>query len=76
MSEFNLAYIADRRKELRLTTDEMAKFLGFSNGSVYWKYEHGVYKFNADMLPSLAKALRCRVSRFYTSGLAKTEINE
>lgn len=75
MSEFNLTYIADRRKELKLTTDEMAKSLGFSNGSVYWKYEHGVYKFNADILPLLAKALRCRVSCFYTSRLAETEIN-
>lgn len=67
MSKFNLAYIANRRKELRLTSEDMAKALGFSNGSVYWKYEHGVYKLNADILPLLAKTLKCKISYFYTS---------
>lgn len=73
MNEFNLAFIASRRKELKLTSEEMAQALGFSNGSVYWKYEHGVYKFNADILPLLAKVLKCRVSRFYTLKVAETE---
>lgn len=67
MSKFNLAYIANRRKELKLTSEDMAKALGFSNGSVYWKYEHGVYKLNADILPLLAKTLKCQISYFYTS---------
>lgn len=66
MSRFNLNYIANRRKELKLTSEDMAKALGFSNGSVYWKYEHGVYKLNADVLPLLAKALKCKISYFYT----------
>ena len=66
MSRFNLNYIANRRKELKLTSEDMAKALGFSNGSVYWKYEHGVYKLNADVLPLLAKALKCKISCFYT----------
>lgn len=66
MSRFNLNYIAKRRKELKLTSEDMAKALGFSNGSVYWKYEHGVYKLNADVLPLLAKALKCKISYFYT----------
>lgn len=73
MSDFNLEYIARRRKELKLSSTEMAKLLGFSNGSVYWKYEHGVYKFNADKLPLLAQALKCKISHFYTLRLAKTE---
>lgn len=73
MSGFNLDFIAMRRKELRLSLEDMAKLLGFSNGSVYWKYERGVYKFNADMLPLLAKALQCSISRFYTLELAKIE---
>ncbi|MCR5440298.1 MAG: helix-turn-helix transcriptional regulator [Selenomonas sp.] len=73
MSGFNLDYIARRRKELKLSTEDMAKLLGYSNGSVYWKYEHGVYKFNADKLPLLASALKCRISHFYTLKLAKTE---
>lgn len=66
VSRFNLNYIAKRRKELKLTSEDMAKALGFSNGSVYWKYEHGVYKLNADVLPLLAKALKCKISYFYT----------
>lgn len=65
MSEFDLDYIADRRKELRLSPSEMADKLGFSNASVYWKYEHGVYKFKADVLPRLADALQCGIGRFY-----------
>jgi transcriptional regulator with XRE-family HTH domain len=66
MSEFDLAYIANRRKELKLTCQEMAEKLGFKGHSVYWKYEHGDYKFKADMLPTLASALRCNVKNFYT----------
>lgn len=73
MCGFNLTYIARRRKELRLTSSDMANMLGFSNASVYWKYEHGVYKFNAEVLPSLAKALRCSINCFYAQKLAKTE---
>jgi transcriptional regulator with XRE-family HTH domain len=65
MSHFNLDYIAKRRKELGLTIDDMATMMGFSNGSVYWKYEKGQYKLNAEKLPLLASALRCRISRFY-----------
>ena len=73
MMELNLAYISERRKELRLTLDEMAKALGFSNGSVYWKYENGVYKLNAEILPKLAEILQCGIDDFYTSILAETE---
>lgn len=73
MSKFNLEYIARRRKELKLSSGEMAEKLGFSNGSVYWKYEHGVYKFNADKLPLLAQALNCNISHFFTLEFAKTE---
>ena len=71
--ELNLAYISERRKELRLTLDETAKALGFSNGSVYWKYENGVYKLNAEILPKLAEILQCGIDDFYTSTLAETE---
>jgi transcriptional regulator with XRE-family HTH domain len=66
MAEFNLKYIAERRKALGLTCLEMAKLLGLSGHSTYWKYEHGQYKFKADMLPMLANALRCKVKNFYS----------
>ena len=71
--EFNLAYIVARRKELRLTIYDMAKALGFSNGSVYWKYENGVYKLNAEILPKLAEILQCGIENFYAETLSETE---
>lgn len=66
MAEFDLAYIAERRKALGLSCQKMAELMGFSGHSVYWKYEHGDYKFRADMLPTLATALRCNVKNFYS----------
>lgn len=72
--EFNLAYIAARRKELKLTIEDMAKALGFSNGSLYWKYENGVYKLKADILPKLAEILQCEIECFYAPALSETEI--
>lgn len=65
MSSFDLNYIKRRREELKLTMDDMAKKLGLSNHSVYWKYENGDYKFKAEMLPRLASALQCDISHFY-----------
>lgn len=65
MGEFDLEYIASRRKELNISPSEMAEKLGFSNASVYWKYEHDVYKFKANVLPKLADALKCSINHFY-----------
>ena len=73
MEEFNLAYIAERRREMGLTLEDMARSLGFSNGSTYWKYERGIYKFNAEFLPKLAAALKCSISQFYKIEIANTE---
>lgn len=64
---FDLQYIARRREELGLTQADMAHKMGFSNASVYLKYEKGDYKFKADMLPKLAKALNCKLKNFFTS---------
>ena len=49
---------------LGLSQSYMADKLGFSNSSVYWKYERGIYKFNAEMLPALAKVLKCNIQNF------------
>ena len=73
MERLDLGYIAARRKELRLSVDEAASALGLANGSSYWKYEHGIYKFNAEVLPLLAKTLNCKIENFFTPKLAKTE---
>lgn len=64
--KLNLAYIHERRKVLGITIDEMAKAFGLKNGSTYWKYEHGDYTFDANMLPIMAKKLKCSINDFYT----------
>lgn len=64
---FNLAYIAKRRKEQRVTQQEMAKKLGFRQASTYSKYENGDYKIKAEMLPQIADILRCQVTNFFAS---------
>ena len=66
MSTLNLDFIKSRRTELGLSQSYMADKLGFSNSSVYWKYERGIYKFNAEMLPALAKVLKCNSQNFFT----------
>ena len=73
MAEFNLQAIAERRAQLGISTANMAEKLGMKSPSMYWKYEHGKYKFRAEDLPKLADALKCSVSRFYVRGSAETE---
>lgn len=51
---FDLEKIKTRRKEMRLTLQEMAETLGFKDASTYYKYEEGTYKFRAEQLPVLA----------------------
>lgn len=63
---FNLLYIVNRRKQLNFSQVHMAQVLGFANASVYHKYETGEYKLKAEMLPMLAKALKCDVKKFFT----------
>lgn len=65
MPVFNLAYIQKRRKDLELTCGEVAEKLGMTISS-YNRYERGIYKFNADTLPLLAKTLKCNIKNFYT----------
>lgn len=65
--DFNLEFIKKRRKELGLSSSTVAKRMGFSDPSVYWKYESGNYKWKADMLPQLAKILNCKIQNFFAS---------
>lgn len=66
MAQFNLEFIKARRQELGISTEEMAKVLGFQNYSTYWKYENGQYRFKADMIPALANILQCEPQNFFT----------
>ncbi len=65
MKKFSLDNIKARRLELGLSTATVAELMGFKNSSVYWKYENGKYKFDADMLPRLAHILKCVPSKFF-----------
>ncbi len=72
MAEFSLEAIAERRTQLGISTASMAERMGMNNPSVYWKYEHGMYKFKAEDLPRIADILKCSVSRFYAKESSKT----
>lgn len=67
MSVFDLKYISKRRKDKKITQQEMAFMLGFRQASTYSKYESGDYKIKAEMLPQLADILGCRVENFFAS---------
>lgn len=74
MQELNLEFIKKRRLELKKTMQEMADYMGMKNASTYLKYENGDYAFKAEQLPKLAKALKCRITDFFTLNVAKTAI--
>lgn len=65
MPAFDLGFIRQRRADLELTCGEVAEKLGMS-ASAYNRYERGLYKFDAEMLPMLAKALKCNIKNFFT----------
>lgn len=61
----NLEYIAARRKELGFTQGTMAEKLGMSCAPVYNKYEKGIYKFKAEIVPLLARTLQCEITNIF-----------
>ena len=65
MQEINLALIKQRRKEMRLTTQEMADLIGLKTAANYWKYENGVYKFKAEHIPVVAKKLKLNMNQIF-----------
>lgn len=64
MAKFDLAFIRERRQKLELTCAEMAEKLGMSASS-YSRYERGIFEFSANILPLLAKSLKCDIKKFY-----------
>lgn len=73
MNNLDLMFIRNKRKEKGLTLRQMAKSLGFSNPSVYYKYETGIYSFKAKILPALAKILQCNINNFFNKNSSKIE---
>lgn len=70
MQSFDLAFIEQRRTELKIPMQRMADELGFINASTYLKYERGDYAFKAKQLPILANILKCRITDFFNQSVA------
>lgn len=66
MTKFNLEFVKSRRQQLGLSMADVSETMGFKNSSAYWKYENGMHKFRADMIPLLAKILKCEPQNFFT----------
>lgn len=74
MKIFNLAFVKQRRQELRMTLQEAAESMNMKNASTYLKYENGTYSFKAEQLPLLANMLKCSTENFFIKLIAKTAI--
>lgn len=74
MTQLDLEFIKQRRKKIKLTQDDMAKMLGMNGKSVYSRYENGIYTFDSNHVPLIAKALKVRIEDLYTSKVSKIEI--
>ena len=61
----SLEALKERRLKLGLTQGDMAKKLELSNAGHYSKLERGEYKIKAELLPALAKALKCKITNFF-----------
>ncbi len=65
MKTVNLTFIKNRRHELGLTLQVMANELGFKKATTYANYENGERVMKANMLPILAKVLKCDITDFF-----------
>ncbi len=65
MPEVNLKLIKQRRTELGLTQAMMAKELNLAFAEKYARRENGVYKFQIEELPILAKILKIPMEKIY-----------
>lgn len=73
--QVNLTLIKEKRQEKGFNIDEMAKFLGLTNGSMYWKRENGDYRFKAEEVMQLSEILGVPFDRlFLTTSYSKIEI--
>lgn len=65
--KLNLILIKEKRQEKGFNIDDMAKFLGLTNGSMYWKRENGDYKFKAEEVMKLSGILGVPFDRLFLS---------
>lgn len=72
----NLSLIKNAREKKGYTQQTMADKLGLRDKSKYSRRENGVYSFQLEELPLLAKALDIPYENFFDSNVAKTETNK
>lgn len=72
--KLNLEFIKERRLELGLNQDEVATALGMSGKANYSRYENGLYTFDSNHVPLLAKVLKVSIDDLYTKKVSKIEI--
>ncbi len=65
MPKVNLKFMKQRREELHITQEQMAKALGLSASSGYNHYENGNRRLTANLIPIIAKILRCSIEELY-----------
>lgn len=73
MPELNLALIKERRVQLKMTQQDMAKKLGMNNKADYNRYENGVYSFDAKYVPILHKVLKISYKDLFTQKVNEIE---
>lgn len=76
MAELNLAFISKRRKALGINQQKMAESLGMKSKSDYSRYERGIYKFDANHVPMLARSLNVGVTSLFSQKVTKIETDE
>lgn len=72
--KLNLKFIKQRRLELGLNQDEVATALGMNGKANYSRYENGLYTFDSNHVPLLAKVLQVSIDDLYTQKVSKIEI--
>lgn len=66
MPKVNLKFIKKRREELHITQRQMAKALGLNTSAGYNHYENGHRRLTANLIPIIAKVLKCSIEELYT----------
>lgn len=69
----NLRLIKHKRKNKKITLEEMANALGLSSKSDYFKRETGITKFKSTELPIISNRLGIPIEKIFTSKVEKTE---
>ena len=73
-AKLNLDLIKERRKDLGLTTTDMAKALGLRGHDQYSRRETGIYQFRATELPVLCKTLDIEMDKIFIKNSVKTAL--